>query len=459
MVSKPLTLALACLALVVVGIGAHTFARAVLMHHHRTDVGAYFRAAWAVKTGHDPYAILDDRGWHYIYPPTPAILSAPFALPPSGVTAGAGLPYAWSIVIWFALSLAAVCAGLHLLAEAIEETSTSAVVRHPRRFGRRWWLLRIIPLSVAGFGIGNTLERGQVTGFLLLCVCGMTAALIRRRDRRAGAWLAAAIVIKIYPAYLLMQLVLLRRRRALLWCMIGLAVGLAVIPIGVMGLHRTLEGYASLGRLVLVPAFSGELNASRMDYLDEANGNISSFRIALFRLAYPNPAFRPASAPAVFLLAHVYLSVLVTVITLWAARPRLARPAVPDPIETTLLAGALTVGLLPMIPLSRDHYFALAAPLVLGLVAHVWDRRGRSDLGGRWPILFGVVALFSIVWEVPGFARLKDFQPVVYDELLLWAAGVVAVSQRSETNLSFVRTSSGAKRADDPVLGAAAPRR
>ena len=53
-----------------------------------TDIGPYLRAAWAVRTGGDIYAITattDDRGWHYLYPPLFAIIMSPFAAPPPGL--------------------------------------------------------------------------------------------------------------------------------------------------------------------------------------------------------------------------------------------------------------------------------------------------------------------------------------------------------------------------------------
>jgi len=52
---------------------------------HRTDFSVYRDAAAAVLHGQDPYAIRNQRGWAYVYPPPFSVVMVPFALLPMPV--------------------------------------------------------------------------------------------------------------------------------------------------------------------------------------------------------------------------------------------------------------------------------------------------------------------------------------------------------------------------------------
>src|SRR5574340_419747 len=84
---------LGLLLLLFIGFGSMVELRGALQHTRKTDAGVYMRAAWAVRTGRDPYSITDDRGWHYAYPPLLAILMAPLADPPPSADREGYIPY------------------------------------------------------------------------------------------------------------------------------------------------------------------------------------------------------------------------------------------------------------------------------------------------------------------------------------------------------------------------------
>src|SRR6185295_8281099 len=102
-------------ALILLVAGIHLqWAAASRPRHWHTDLGDYLRAAWAVRTGGDPYSTVDLNGWHYNYPPLLAILTAPIADPPDAPadqqwsTAGHWtLPWAVVVPFWYLLSVAA----------------------------------------------------------------------------------------------------------------------------------------------------------------------------------------------------------------------------------------------------------------------------------------------------------------------------------------------------------------
>ena len=139
------------------------------------------------------------------------------------------------------------------VATLFEQTSTNPAVRAGPLGTKRWWRLRVVPVLALVIPIGQTLARGQVTLLLLALLAGFAADLCRRRDLRAGLWLAAAICLKIIPAFLLIVPLWQRNLRCLAGCVLGLIVGLLVIPAGVFGLPRTLEYYAEYDAKVLRP--------------------------------------------------------------------------------------------------------------------------------------------------------------------------------------------------------------
>src|SRR5581483_9758696 len=114
--------------------------RSALQSRPKTDVQVYARAAWAVRIGADIYLPTDDNGWHYIYPPTFAILLAPLADPYPFLGRGPYLPFWLSVAIWYVFST--VCAGfaVHALAGAVLPGTPVG--------SRRWWSARTMPFLV-----------------------------------------------------------------------------------------------------------------------------------------------------------------------------------------------------------------------------------------------------------------------------------------------------------------------
>ena len=66
---------------VVLAFGAQHERRTALRSRPMTDLGVFACAAWAVRSGDNPYTVSDWNGWHYHYPPLTAILMAPLAHP------------------------------------------------------------------------------------------------------------------------------------------------------------------------------------------------------------------------------------------------------------------------------------------------------------------------------------------------------------------------------------------
>lgn len=407
-------------------LGVSTLARSALLKFRHTDAGVYFRAAWAVQHGTSIYEISDDNAWRYQYPPLLAILLVPLADAPSPPCElhQFRLSYAAAIVVWYAVNVGALAAGVHLLAGAIETTSPSPALRKPLRFGRRWWRLRFWPVLVCLPMIGNTLTRGQVNLIVLLCLCGMTAAILQRRNFTAGLALAAAICIKVFPAYLLLYPMWRGAWRCLAGCAAGLVLGLIVVPVAAMGLDRTTTAYREYAGILRKGALAGDAHPSDSIVLNES-GDVQSFKAVLFKISHPNPETRPPRIPRGFWIAHIVIGAVLTGATLRVIGFAKKGPRAPeDHLQPVLAMGALATVVLPIIPTAQDHYFAVSTLLVLGLIAAQWEGAGSDRLPGGWALFFTLVFVLSFVSELPGLRILSDFGVVILAELLLWSAGI-----------------------------------
>ncbi len=97
--------------------------RSAFLQHRKGDLNVFLRAGWAIRTGADLYAVTDDNGFHYHYPPLLAILAAPLADPPAGADRTDMLPYPISVALCYVLNLICLAFAVHRLAGALEETA------------------------------------------------------------------------------------------------------------------------------------------------------------------------------------------------------------------------------------------------------------------------------------------------------------------------------------------------
>src|SRR5262245_14292747 len=156
------------------------------------------------------------------------------------------------------------------LARALEETVLDPVIGVTRSGSRRWWALRILPVLACLTQIGGTLVRGQVTLLLLALLCGMIASALRGQSFKAGCWLAGAICLKVIPAYLLIYPLWRRDGRWLLGCLLGVSIGLGVVPSLVFGPRQTLVYLEEWNQALLRPSLGTGDDRSRAEELLQA---------------------------------------------------------------------------------------------------------------------------------------------------------------------------------------------
>ena len=424
------------LLLAIVAFGVVVEVRGALLHKRWTDLSVFVRAAWAVRSGADVYAITDDKGLPYNYPPLLAILLTPLADPPAGATMPGTPPFAVTVGLWYALSVAFLLLGIHALAAALEATCPALVRLTAPAGSRRWWLLRLLPLTACIAPVGQALSLGQVNVLWLALSCAMAAALVRGHSFRAGFWLAGPICLKVVPAFLLVYPAWRRDFRCLAGCALGLGIGLAVVPAAVLGPERAVASNRAWAEAVLLPAFGMGSDHSRdKDLLGVGSTHNQALMAIIHKTMYLDRDTRPDRVAPGVRFVHWAVGGALTGVALLAAGRRRRTSG----LAAVLFLGALHVNMLLLSPAGHAHYLVLLLPLVMALVAASGEadearRRGRHAHPLNYRLVLGLAAVNVTAGALPllpGLKVLHDVGLPMYSALLIWAASVVVLWRRS----------------------------
>ena len=412
---------LVALLLGVIIFGVVTEVRSAFLKRRMTDVDTYFRAAWAVRVHKDPYNVTDTNGWHYNYPPLLAVALWPLADAPAGHSRAGLLPYAVSVGIWYVISIVVIWLGVCFIAHAFEASSSDPMVRSQKRYCRRWWALRILPILVCMPALGRALARGQINCVLLMLFCLAGAALTWRKQIAAGFWLGLTAAIKVFPAFLLLYAFWRMRFRMLVGAATALLLGVIVIPALVMGPHHAYTAESRFMQVVIEPALGLNHNTSRdRELLDVNKTDSNSFEAMIDHTVNIG---HPAPPPAPWMkIAHWSISALCVLITLWVE----FKTRQHHPLHRNLFLGALITIMMPIVPICHPHYYCMVLPLVTTMLAVRWEKDQKLPIG--WGL--GLVLLFFAASHVltvlpPPFYILRGLGLVTYAALVLWAAALV----------------------------------
>jgi alpha-1,2-mannosyltransferase len=408
--------------------------RSAFQQTRKGDLNVFLRAAWAVRADADLYAVTDDNGFHYHYPPLLAILAAPLADAPAGADRTGMLPYSISVAVCYLLNLFFLAFAVHRLARALERTPWGRSRFNWPVGSRGWWALRMTPIFACIIPIGHTLSRGQVNLLLLALFAGFLADLIYKRHFRAGLWLAGAICIKIIPAYLLLLPLWRRDGRCLAGCAVGLFIGLIAIPGVYLGPTRTVECYREMTRTVLLPGLGSGNDASRAAELTNQTATEGqSILTALHNTLHYDPATRPSKASAELRLLSYLIGGLLTVTALFAFGWRQRD----DGLDIILLFGLLTLNMLLISPVCHLHYFSLLLPLVMGLAAARWQRFADVNLGSWLMAALLINGVLDLLPQLPDMNIFRDCGSAMYGSLIVWAMGAAELwRRRQQINVS-----------------------
>lgn len=402
--------------------------RSAFQNTRKGDLNVFLRAGWAVRADADLYAVTDDNGFHYHYPPLLAILAAPLADAPAGADRTGMLPYAVSVAVCYLLNLFFLAFAVHRLAGALEKTTAGRFSLRWPVGSRGWWALRMTPLLACLIPIGHTLSRGQVNLLLLALFAGFLADLLDSQHFRAGMWLSAAICVKIIPVYLLLLPLWRRDGRCLAGCAAGLVLGLAVIPGLYLGPVRTVACYREMTRSVLLPGLGGGGDdASRAAELTNQTATEGqSILTALHNSLHYDLSTRPPKASPTLRYISYVIGGLLTLTALaafgWRRRD--------DGVDVVMVFGLLVLNMLMISPVCHLHYYSLALPLVTALVADRCQYHEELTLGAWLLVLLTLNAVANLLPQLPDMNLVRDCGLSMYGNLLVWLMGVVVLVRR-----------------------------
>jgi hypothetical protein len=378
---------------------------------HKTDLTVYTEAGAAFFDGRPPYAVSNQRGWTYVYPPLFAMVMAPLHV----------LPSQDQVLIWFVISLL-LCWGC-----IFECGRTLQYIRvkdnHAAQRYTTWYpWLGIAAVFAAALPTLNCLQRGQVGILkLYLLLLGLRLVLSGRRywtRLLGGVVLALPIVLKIVPLLPVGFLVFVQlaswlksrwrgasdaadaARRAsasslgVAW---GLVLFFLVVPSMLLGWQANWTHLKTWSSFVLTKVDDGGEDPRLGNSRSVRNQSLhnAAYRLGNFiwheaaggpddNLAdffdYPETIFeRPVmimdSPVAEIVLLGIRIALLAA---LGYAGIRLGLRG--DALSQATAFGLACVAMLVVSPVSRGHYFMLAAPAILYLP--LWlDRENRTWTG------------------------------------------------------------------------------
>lgn len=407
--------------------------RSSLLERRCGDWNVFARAAWAARSGTDLYDITDDNGFHYLYPPTFAILLAPLADAPAGAPRSGLMPYPLTVLYWYYFNVFCLAVSAHWLACAVERSSP-VWSRPDWRFSRGWWGLRLWPMLACLPPIGHTLIRGQVGTLLLLLLSGMILASVRRKSWQAGVWLACAICLKLIPALLLIYPLVRRDVKFLAACTAALLVLAVAIPLAVRGSEQTWRDYQKWNQVMIAPAIAGGTDTSRAEeVLNVTATDSQSFLAMIHNTTYLERETRPRQASSLTRwLARLASGTLLLAVLAASWRfigPRGANPSADAP-ATVVAWGALVEVMLLASPVCHLHYFSLSMPLVAGLIAVAWKNQRRPALGVPLSMLIALNIAANTVPHFPGLEVWRDVGLAGYAAIGLTLTAIVILLRR-----------------------------
>lgn len=275
--------------------------------------------------------------------------------------------------------------------------------------GKQDLLLVGLLALLGGDALGNNFLFGQF--YIVLTLFLLTAAIFaERRPALAGACLALATIIKIFPAIFIVYFACKRQWKAVWW---SIAAGIALTLIGIAALgwvpHRIFIDE------VLPRAMRGEIQ-------DPYNIRWNTLQALLRRALVPEPGLNSSpilSAPAIYFFLRPFITIAVVLSTLIAA-PRLK--------NNLLEFGAIIAAVSLATPSQASYHQVLFFPAIVAAVYAVKDVRVRFAIAGAYALIcsnyMGAFARFDSGWPM-----LLAF-PRVYVVAVFWLLAVRFVPRR-----------------------------
>lgn len=328
------------------------------------DMASYFDGTERLRAGlplYRPNINIQQQNFQFIYPPPLALMLLPF---PTYAAAWWG---------WATISIACWLGALGLLLREL-----GGVIR--TRLDSLWWPLLIAAL-INFPPVQSHLFWGQLQLPLLLLLTASWLSLRRGQDVRAGIFLGLAIALKLFPALLILFLLIQRRWRCVMAASVTATAVLGVSFV-LVGLDQAYYYFSTV-----LPEIEHSL----------AQTTVTTTSIgAVFRGAFGDPILASW-------VSLVIRSLVVVLAAIGSARLHNA----PD---RAFALGMTTLVLAP--PVVWEHYFVLLYLPWLELLARAPQR--------RLALAYFLIATASLAYHMPpGFGFVGHLLPIS-GALLLW---------------------------------------
>ncbi len=278
----------------------------------------------------------------------------------------------------------------------------------------------------------------------------MALTCVRGRPFAAGAWLALAACLKLFPGLLLLVALWRRDWRMLLGFGAGCVALLLVLPALVAGPQAAVRHNIRLLETMILPHAGLTQDAAHAPKVKELQRAVDSQSIAAlihnardFEGVRSRKRIEPTRHEK---LAHAAVGAALLFATFFAARRRgkaddaparadgetplrIPAPAPPqtrpqtrhEAAVTLHLLGALTVLSIVLSPVSHLHYFALLVAPVTFLVGRIIDLGPTVDMNPRaWALLLTLLLCLALPL-LPGLEKVKLLGLSAYAALGVWA--------------------------------------
>ncbi len=339
--------------------GPHRFGeRTWGSREHRTDFTVYHEAGRAVLEGRNIYEVKNPRGWVYQYLPVFAVAMVPLA--PMSVF--------WASLVWYVLSVG-------MFAHTLWLSVRLARKYYPEHRVPDFWVGAITVVLILWPTLSG-LARGQASLLLMWLVTWSVWLHAQGRPWGAGVAVAGAIVLKIFPALLVVYWAAKRQWAVVTAAVIWLIVLIWVVPGAVFGVrsnHALLRQWVTT---VAMPANQPEQSADNVRYSQMINPRLDrnqSVQAVTIRWMAGSDRSRETLARRV----AMGINLVLLAVSVWAC----ARGGT----RRELLAVCVVLELMLFFaPVSWSHnYTLLVLPLAVAVAAG-WGEQARPL---RWAIV------------------------------------------------------------------------
>ena len=391
-------------------VGWSTVYRAAWDNIQRTDYSVYIAAGQAVIDHTNIYAAQNVRGWRYVYPPPFAILMVPLAQLPASIGS----------FIWFLLEIVAIAASSLMSVALLKDIN----------FSNKKYLLYALPLLSLCVLLVSGVMRCQASAFMFCLIIAAFYFNFNNKPVYAGLSLAGAILIKVFPATLMIYFFIRKKWNMLAATVIGLFLFSFVLPSLVWGWQQNIDNILGWIDVVGHPTLAS--NAVRaqispiyeqlLDTTKARNQSLESLFLAI-------------DIPCHLVNYFVATTGLFMLAMMWFGATK-----VKNYFDELMLCSAFIVWALLITPISETHYFgALILPITV-LFAYIlhynYDPKAQSFL-----IVSGTCVMLLVMILI-GIDEIALMRPLSIISLAIWALLIGLIFKQPQNQVVDVNDNS-----------------